>query len=192
MAEEGAPAAPPQLLSTETPAFAPVVDDRPLNPASTATTNLATPDKAEANPSSFVSLTRPGSPPGWLQQPQATPFPIAVAASNEPAIAPIRLAIPQEDQRVSGNLARSPVAPSLRSGSLFPIPAAASPPGRGDQSERGQTDSEQQQGTFALDTVQLGRWMVDHLERQASRPGTMTTGIDPRMTTLFPGAPTGA
>jgi hypothetical protein len=44
---------------------------------------------------------------------------------------------------------------------------------------------------LVLDGAELGRWMITFLENQASRPGTMTTGIDPRMTATFPGAPTG-
>ena len=43
-----------------------------------------------------------------------------------------------------------------------------------------------------LDGAQLGRWMMDHLERDASRPGAMTTSLDPRMNAAYPGAPTGA
>src|SRR5262249_21961016 len=52
-------------------------------------------------------------------------------------------------------------------------------------------ESEPRQGTIILDGTQLGQWVIDHLEKYASRPGTMTTGIDPRMSAVFPGAPTG-
>ncbi len=48
------------------------------------------------------------------------------------------------------------------------------------------------QGMIILDGAQLGRWMMDHLERHASRPGAMTTSFDPRMNAAYPGAPTGA
>jgi hypothetical protein len=44
---------------------------------------------------------------------------------------------------------------------------------------------------LVLDGAQLGRWMIDHLEHRASRPGAMTTGIDPRMSAEYPGASTG-
>jgi hypothetical protein len=57
--------------------------------------------------------------------------------------------------------------------------------------DRTETESEPRQGTIVLDGAQLGRWMIDHLERRASRPRAMTTGIDPRMSPTFPGAPTG-
>lgn len=53
------------------------------------------------------------------------------------------------------------------------------------------TGSEPRQGTIVLDGAQLGRWMMDQLEWRASRPGAMTTGIDPRISPTFPGAPTG-
>jgi hypothetical protein len=59
-------------------------------------------------------------------------------------------------------------------------------------SRSAQTDQEPRQGTILLDGMELGRWIVSYLEGQALRPGTMTTGIDPRMTATFPGATTGA
>jgi hypothetical protein len=59
-------------------------------------------------------------------------------------------------------------------------------------SDSQQATSEPRQGVLILDGVQLGRWIIDHIEREASRPGAMTTGIDPRMNAIYPGAPTGA
>lgn len=47
------------------------------------------------------------------------------------------------------------------------------------------------QGILAMDGSQLGRWIIEHLERNASRPGSMATGIDPRITPIYAGAPTG-
>jgi hypothetical protein len=55
-----------------------------------------------------------------------------------------------------------------------------------------QANSEPRQGMLVLDGAQLGRWVIDHLESSASRPGAMTTGIDPRMNATYPGAPTSA
>jgi hypothetical protein len=43
-----------------------------------------------------------------------------------------------------------------------------------------------------LDGAQLGRWIMNRLARQASRPAAGTTGIDPRISPIFPGAPAGA
>jgi len=53
-------------------------------------------------------------------------------------------------------------------------------------------ESEPRQGTIILDGAQLGQWVIDHLERYASRPGAMTTGIDPRMSAAYPGASSGS
>ena len=63
--------------------------------------------------------------------------------------------------------------------------------GRSVHAESAQTESEPRQGMLVLDGAQLGRWMIDHLEHRASRPGAMTTGIDPRMSAEYPGASTG-
>jgi hypothetical protein len=54
------------------------------------------------------------------------------------------------------------------------------------------TVSGSRQGMLILDGAQLGRWVIDHLETTASRPGSGTSGIDPRMTATYPGAPSGA
>ncbi len=52
--------------------------------------------------------------------------------------------------------------------------------------------TEPRQGILILDGAQVGRWIVDHLARQASRPGAGTTGIDPRINAIYPGAFSGA
>ncbi len=194
LAEQGTSAAPPPIPAPgNIPAFAPVSDNRPFDLASAAPTTLAAPERPEANLSSPLSVTRSGPPPGWPQQTHASPIQIGAAASNQLLpIAPIRLQTSSEDQSANGNLGSSPIAPSQKPAFPLRIAGSATPLGDVDQPEPTQTAAEQQQGAFALDSVQLGRWMMDHLERQASRPGTMTTGIDPRMTTHFPGAPTGA
>jgi hypothetical protein len=54
-----------------------------------------------------------------------------------------------------------------------------------------ETASEPRQGTIYVDGVRLGRWIVDRLAKQASRPTAGTTGIDPRLTATYPGAPAG-
>jgi hypothetical protein len=51
------------------------------------------------------------------------------------------------------------------------------------------TAAEPRQGTLILDGTQLGRWIMDRIARQASRPVAGTTGIDPRISPTFPGAP---
>ena len=59
----------------------------------------------------------------------------------------------------------------------------------GDASE--EIDSGQSEGVVMVDNSQFSRWMIQQLEQHASRPGAMTTGIDPRMSAAYPGAPTG-
>ncbi len=44
-------------------------------------------------------------------------------------------------------------------------------------------------GALYLDGVSIGRWMFDQLGDQASRPHSGFSGIDPRLTPSFPGAP---
>jgi hypothetical protein len=49
-------------------------------------------------------------------------------------------------------------------------------------SEPPQSGTEPRYGTLIFDGARLGRWMIDHLERKASRAVATTTGVDPRMT----------
>lgn len=39
-----------------------------------------------------------------------------------------------------------------------------------------------------LDGHYVGRWLSDHMAREASRPSATTTGFDPRLTPSYPGA----
>lgn len=54
------------------------------------------------------------------------------------------------------------------------------------------SDSEPRQGVLILDGAQLGRWIIDHLATSASLPMSGISGIDPRMSAVYPGAPSGA
>lgn len=47
------------------------------------------------------------------------------------------------------------------------------------------------QGTIVVDGASLGRWILDHLAREASRPAGGTTAFDPRISPTYPGAPIG-
>jgi hypothetical protein len=51
------------------------------------------------------------------------------------------------------------------------------------------TAREPRQGLLILDGALLGRWIADRIARQVSRPVAGTTGIDPRISPTFPGAP---
>ena len=42
-----------------------------------------------------------------------------------------------------------------------------------------------------LDQARLGRWILDYLAKEASRPNAGMTGADPRITPAYPGAPFG-
>ena len=193
VADPGLPAAPPQISSAvEMPAFAPVADVGSSVPTSAAISDFATPERTAASSPSPTSVARSGPLPDWLQQTQGEPLPGAAPVSSPLPAAPIRLPTPQDDQSPAGNLANSLASLSPMRGFPAQIAGAATPVADANQPGSTQASSGQQQGTLSLDSVQLGRWMIDHMERQASRPGTMTTGIDPRMTTIFPGAPTGA
>jgi hypothetical protein len=48
---------------------------------------------------------------------------------------------------------------------------------------------EPREGLLILDGAQLGRWIMDRIARQISRPTAGTTGIDPRVSPIYPGAP---
>jgi hypothetical protein len=88
------------------------------------------------------------------------------------------------------------VVPSSASAPSFVIDDGFAKPDASQSSsaslEPQQANSEPRQGMLVLDGAQLGRWVIDHLESSASRPGAMTTGIDPRMNATYPGAPTSA
>ncbi len=102
------------------------------------------------------------------------------------------------------NMPAAPIAVPTNSVGL--VPTAIAPPSLVDDGfanpavsqsasasfEPQQARSEPRQGMLVLDGALLGRWMIDHLESSASRPGAMTTGIDPRMNATYPGSPTGA
>jgi hypothetical protein len=51
--------------------------------------------------------------------------------------------------------------------------------------------SEEKNGVVFVDGGYLGRWIIDCLSRQASRPSGGTTGIDPRASATYPGAAVG-
>lgn len=105
--------------------------------------------------------------------------PYASDEAAQPAVAQMRVGLQAAvaDHESAGT---DPAAP----GGEWPRPP--------ERSDRQETFSETRQGMLVVDGAQLGRWMIDHLERRASRPGVGTTGIDPRISATFPGAPTGA
>ncbi len=86
----------------------------------------------------------------------------------------------------------APITAPIDYGAQHAPAAPKSPPAtRPDQPQATQNMAEPCQGTIFLDGTLLGRWMIDHLARQATRPASGTTGIDPRINATFPGAPSG-
>lgn len=65
------------------------------------------------------------------------------------------------------------------------------PSGVSDSSDQKQDAHQSRQGILYMDGAQLGRWVVERLAKYASRPTAGTTGIDPRITASYPGAPVG-
>jgi hypothetical protein len=44
-----------------------------------------------------------------------------------------------------------------------------------------------ERGDVYFDGLRLGRWIGDHLEREAGRPQCAGTGFDPRLSPAWPG-----
>jgi len=96
----------------------------------------------------------------------------------------------------------APVAAGFRSAANLPgsylangtVPAGTETqqdPKTSDASDSSGASSGATRGSIFLDGVALGRWMMDHLAKEASRPISGMTGADPRVTASYPGAPIG-
>ena len=92
-----------------------------------------------------------------------------------------------------GPATRPASAPVELPARLPSAPAAISSPSRlnaGSDQSGASTRSPENGGLF-LDGAQVGRWMFDTLAEHAIRPQMGFTGLDPRLTPVFPGAPSG-
>ena len=110
---------------------------------------------------------------------EATPADIAGLAEFEPAIPDIRrptAPATAPEPRPSGRHANEP-------GTSAPSIGTRETPFVGGVG--GLSDS----GGLYLDGARIGRWMFDRLAERASRPQAGVTGLDPRLTPSFPGAP---
>jgi hypothetical protein len=172
------------------PSLASVTADTPSNTTSNPAPNVVAPRTAEQSSSLSVALVQSSHRPDPFRQVSPSQRPIIATAPQNFTAAPISLPNPQDDWVANANSADTP-PPSDPKRNVPQQVARATPRPTGEPQST-QDPGEQQQGTLAIDGAQMGRWMIDHLERQASRPGTMTTGFDPRMTATFPGAPIGA
>lgn len=120
---------------------------------------------------------------------------------STPAFETMIAAARTQEPLVSGSSAPPTAPPAVRAASVSPVvvprteasgdqamPAdVRQPPSVSRQSP--EAADEPRQGLLILDGTQLGRWIMDRIARQASRPVAGTTGIDPRISPTFPGAP---
>jgi hypothetical protein len=140
-------------------------------------------------PVSHVPIAQLGHRADQREQPTMQPPYIRAETLEHVSAAPIDTPGSQDD--MPGNeAALGPTSPQyLRL--AYPTQNATTAALADNRSRSTQTDQEPRQGIIVFDGAELGRWVISYLESQALRPGTMTTGIDPRMTATFPGAPTG-
>jgi hypothetical protein len=120
---------------------------------------------------------------------------------STPAFETMIAAARSQEPLASGSSAPPAAPPALRGGSVSPafvprteVPGDQVMPADGQQPrsmsrQSPETSAEPRQGLLILDGTQLGRWVMDRIARQASRPVAGTTGIDPRISPTFPGAP---
>jgi hypothetical protein len=203
------PRKPPQL-TTPIASLVPGAVVAPATPASVEPPpSVATSDLA---PSQSSAPDNDALIRSLLPQAIAQPVPIAPATATDNIRKPRESSLLQRivigavapvptSQSTFQTFATQPVTPPDRvvsntTESLSVTPDMAAQPevpqSRAAPAESPQAGSEPRQGTIILDGAQLGQWVIDHLERYASRPGAMTTGIDPRMSPVYPGAPTGS
>lgn len=126
------------------------------------------------------SLTiQPSANQGQLPAPPSMTSSVIGTSSSNQTLAQSLLAAPSATAQLAAvpmDPMVSMLAPRVHNTASTGTPAAA---------------HEQQEGVIFLDSSRMGRWIMDHLARQASRAGAGTTGIDPRMGPTYPGAPTG-
>jgi hypothetical protein len=172
------------------PSFAPVADM--LSPIPELTETRSIPSMMQtisSAPVSEVSIANLGRRPDQREQPATRPQYTSAAPLEDVSAAPIDTPGPQVDAPTYS--AGVTPAPQSYLSSDYQPQDAMNAAATDDQSRSAQADQQPRQGTIVLDGAELGRWVISYLENEATRPGTMTTGIDPRMTATFPGAPTG-
>ena len=129
---------------------------------------FAFPPAAAATPASPAPITKPAAPAAARSaSPQHGTMPAPRASAAPKAMTSQAAPTPRPDAH--DNTENSPAAAQTQSNPM----AAPS------------------HGEIILDGARLGRWMSDRLARAASRPGSGTTAFDPRISALYPGAPSG-
>ncbi len=115
---------------------------------------------------------------------------VTLRTSEVPEVArravPLRATARQEVQR-------RPAAPTSWSPPASPMVAAAAAPSSTipDDGQRAQAQSVPLHGDVFLDGVLMGRWMSEHMTREADRPPSGPTGFDARRSPAWPGATVG-
>ncbi len=115
------------------------------------------------------------------------------------ALAPTAVAAPPLSRPVMPVLAHSSApVDAISSADASPTPVAVkrgmqsdAPSATSQSSPNQEVASEPRQGTIYVDGARLGRWVIDRLVKDASRPVAGTTGIDPRVSATYPGASAG-
>ena len=190
IAEPIRPTSPPSIMSGSEPGVPNQVPFAPEDsrPADLPSTNQAAPPLAVAQPDSHHEVANSRPPEFRVQQ-------ILLATMAPDARPPDQLPPPGPTSTATRFL---PGASTRRYDSPDPVVTSLDPVGPGvdrlpAQVQEGDagTNAAARQGTIVLDGAQLGRWMLDHLAMRASRPGAGTTGIDPRINALYPGAHSG-
>ena len=196
-----APPIPPSILPSTRPSISPPISSSIW---------------ASSSPSTSLPISQDASATTQLSSQMANPSQIAAAhmtkiygsdVTSQTDVRQIMMGAmaPRPPLGLTSNMPTAPIAAPTDGVSVVPSSATApsvliddgfAKPDASQSSsaslEPQQANSEPRQGMLVLDGAQLGRWVIDHLESSASRPGAMTTGIDPRMNATYPGAPTSA
>jgi hypothetical protein len=181
---------PSPKITADTPSFAPVAN--PPSPNLEFRDTDAVSGIMQTISSALVSqvsIAQLGYRADERGQPTMQPPYISAETFEHVSAAPIDTPGSQDD--TPGNGAAFGPTPPQYLRLAYPTQDATTAALADNRSRSTQTDQEPRQGMIVFDGAELGRWVISYLESQALRPGTMTTGIDPRMTATFPGAPTG-
>lgn len=131
-----------------------------------------------------------------IDQPQASGVDLQADSNNQPAqqqvlvrsSRPVNTIAPVSGRlRSAASLSSSPAA----NGTIPARTEIQQDPKMRETSDPSGDFSGSTRGSIFLDSAALGRWMMDHLAKEASRPISGMTGADPRVTASYPGAPIG-
>jgi hypothetical protein len=120
--------------------------------------------------------------PGEVPAPAAAPI---LAMAEAPGVAPSVAPLVAEPARASAppSWSAAPVAAVPRPAAA---PQASAPRGFDDEAAGGAPQV--MEGRLEIDGAALGRWIAEHLAREAGRPPAGMTGVDPRLALPWAGA----